>query len=93
MKSGNLQEEFAPCASLRGRFAAGVVATEGDCKEVELLPLAHLHCTNRTSSRCSFGSAVQVSLGDFVRRRISALEPRSPRGGWRGCPLKVTAAA
>jgi len=35
---------------------AGVVA------RVESLPLAHLHCTNR--------SAVQVSLGDFVRGRM-----------------------
>jgi len=32
----SLQEEFAPYAALRGRFAAGVVATEGS---VESLPL------------------------------------------------------
>jgi hypothetical protein len=41
----------------------GVVA------RVESLPLAHLHCTNR--------SAVQVSLGDFVRGRMGA--PQSTR--------------
>jgi len=42
---------------------AGVMA------RVESLPLAHLHCTNR--------SAVQVSLGDFVRGRMGA--PQSAR--------------
>jgi hypothetical protein len=43
--------------------SAGVVA------RVESLPLAHLHCTNR--------SAVQVSFGDFVRGRMGA--PQSTR--------------
>jgi len=42
---------------------AGMVATEGS---VESLPLAHLHCTER--------SAVQVSLRDFVRGQMGESE-------------------
>ena len=37
-----LREEFVPSATLRGRFAASVVATEGS---VESLPLASLVLT------------------------------------------------
>lgn len=60
---------------LSNLLVAGVVARAvvEPNRDIESLPLAHLHCTERSS-------AAQVSLRDFVRGRISAFEPRSSRG-------------
>ena len=58
MKLGSLQAEFVPSAALRGRFAASVVATEGDHREVESLsPSFH-----------SPALAPGASVGDAPRR-------------------------